>query len=164
MTDQQETELSGAPNWTVLRSPGFLLTALGGMVVALLAMGIPTDVVPNPWFTRMTSVRTLDVVFLVLTSLLLGPLIATYLSSTLAKSIKTSAKAGLLSGPLGWFAIGCPICNKIIVALLGVSGALNYFEPIQPLLGLLGVGLAAAALYVRLSSYGRSCALPALAP
>jgi len=26
------------------------------------------------------------------------------------------------SGIVGWFAVGCPVCNRIVVALLGASG------------------------------------------
>jgi len=36
---------------------------------------------------------------------------------------------------LATFAIGCPICNKLVVALLGVSGALTCWAPLQPLIG-----------------------------
>ena len=34
---------------------------------------------------------------------------------------------------LAFLAVGCPLCNKVVVLLLGASGALTYFEPIQPL-------------------------------
>ncbi len=37
------------------------------------------------------------------------------------------------------FAIGCPVCNKLVVLALGFSGALAYFEPIQPALALAGL-------------------------
>lgn len=33
------------------------------------------------------------------------------------------------------FAVGCPACNKIAVILLGTSGALNLWAPVQPVLG-----------------------------
>lgn len=53
-------------------------------------------------------------------------------------------------GILSFFAVGCPICNKLVVALLGASGALTYFGPVQPLLGLLGLTLLATTLLIRL--------------
>lgn len=56
------------------------------------------------------------------------------------------------------FAVGCPICNKLVVAVLGVSGALNVWSPIQPLLGLASVTLLGLALIVRLRGE-RLCAL-----
>jgi hypothetical protein len=43
-----------------------------------LAVGIPTNLLPNPWFQRMTPVRALDVVLWPLISLSVGALLATY--------------------------------------------------------------------------------------
>ena len=37
------------------------VVATGAAGMTALLMGTPTDVVPNPWFTRMTPVRPLDV-------------------------------------------------------------------------------------------------------
>lgn len=68
------------------------------------------------------------------------------------------ASAG--SGYLALLAVGCPVCNKLVVALIGVSGAFNYFAPLQPLLGGLGLALAAVALALRLRGARRACALP----
>ncbi|MDQ3669057.1 MAG: hypothetical protein M3377_02085 [Actinomycetota bacterium] len=53
-------------------------------------------------------------------------------------------------GAPGFLAVGCPICNKLVVAMLGAGGALSYFGPVQPALGMLGVVLLAATLVVRL--------------
>jgi hypothetical protein len=52
--------------------------------------------------------------------------------------------------------VGCPACNKIAVLLLGVSGALNLWAPIQPLVGVASVGLLAWALQRRLAGE-RAC-------
>ncbi len=52
---------------------------------------------------------------------------------------------------LSVFAVGCPVCNKLVVLALGMSGATAYFAPVQPLLGFLSVGLFGYALRVRLS-------------
>ena len=61
---------------------------------------------------------------------------------------------------LSTFAVGCPVCNKLVVAVLGVSGALTYWAPTQPLLGVLSVGLLAAGLLIRLGG-AVACAAPA---
>jgi hypothetical protein len=53
--------------------------------------------------------------------------------------------------------VGCPVCNKLVVVLLGSSGALTYFAPVQPLLGLLAVTLSATALAVRLRGFFAGC-------
>jgi hypothetical protein len=39
------------------------------------------------------------------------------------------------------FAVGCPICNKPVAMATGVSGALNYFAPVQPFLAAESVAL-----------------------
>jgi hypothetical protein len=51
---------------------------------------------------------------------------------------------------LSFFAVGCPICNKVVVVALGTSGALSWFAPVQPYLGVVALGLLAWALRVRL--------------
>lgn len=122
------------------------LSGLAAAVVAALLMGTPTDVIPNPWFTRMTPVRPLDIVLLVLTSAALGLLAATYVRRRESEGARRGAAGGVLTG----LAIGCPVCNKAVVALIGTSGALNAFGPIQPLIGAAGLGLAVWALVLRL--------------
>ena len=127
----------------------YLLTAAVGSILVALLIGIPTDVLPNPWFTRMTAVRTLDMVLWPVTSILTGALLATYLLPA-ACVRRAPGRAGIASGTLGWLAIGCPICNKLVVGAIGITGALNVFAPLQPVLGLLGVMIAAMGLSLRL--------------
>ena len=137
-------------------------TALVALVAAgatALLIGIPTDVVPNPWFGRQIGVRGFDVVTLVALSIVTGALIATY--TVAGDSGVVAPRAGLGSGILGWFAVGCPVCNKLVVALLGASGATSTFAPLQPLLGAAAVLLASAALVVRVRAIRRgTCRLP----
>ena len=64
---------------------------------------------------------------------------------------------------LGFLAIGCPVCNKLIVALLGVSGAMDYFAPAQPFLGALGMLVLGVALGYRIRSLRRPECLADLA-
>ena len=58
------------------------------------------------------------------------------------------------------FAVGCPVCNKVVLLALGSSGALAWFEPIQPLLQLAAIGLLVWALLTRLNK-AAVCAVPA---
>ena len=86
-----------------------------------------------------------------ISAVLVGLLAATYVrvASTRPASPDRSKRAFgavLLSG----FAVGCPICNKLVVALIGASGALNYWAPLQPILGVLSIGLLLAGLAVRM--------------
>lgn len=119
-----------------------------GAILATLTIGIPTDVIANPFFTRMTPVRMQDVVFLVLTALLTGLLCATY---GLPRAASCSLQEGrtLAGGLLSFFAIGCPTCNKIVILLLGTSGALRWFEPVQPILAVASLLLLAVAVWTR---------------
>jgi hypothetical protein len=51
---------------------------------------------------------------------------------------------------LSVFAVGCPVCDKLVVAVIGISGALNYWAPLQPVLGVASVAVLAAGLLIRL--------------
>ena len=133
-----------------------VIAGAAGAAGAAVLMGVPTDVIPNPWFTRMTPVRALDVVFLVLTSITLGALAATYVGARRGGATGRGLAGGTMSG----LAIGCPICNKAVVALLGTSGALTWFGPFQPVLGAAGLGLAVWALYLRVRR-PEACPAPA---
>lgn len=125
-----------------------LLYGFAGVIFTTLAIGIPTEVIPNSFFTRMTPVRTQDYVFLAATALLAGLLAASY---ALPHSNVCSIEQGktTFGGFLSFLAIGCPICNKLVVLLIGTSGALNFFEPVQPLLGVASLGLLALAVWLR---------------
>ena len=138
------------------------LAATVAAVMAALAIGIPTGIVHTGFFTRMTPVTWWDYPVWVLSAVLVGLTAGTYVRGSDAGDFGRdrrgrTAGATLLSA----FAVGCPICNKLVVAALGVSGALTYFAPLQPLLGLIGVGLLAAGLAVRLR-FARACPAPVL--
>lgn len=149
--DQRPTLLS-------LLGPRFLISAILGIALVALALGIPTDIVPNPWFVRMIPAETGNYFFWVASSILTGILLATYVLPRETRDRIAAASAG--SGFLGLLAVGCPVCNKLVVALLGVSGAFNYFAPMQPFLGAAGLLMAGAALFVRLRGAQRACAIP----
>ena len=154
-----QTAVAGprAPGLSAL-GPRFLAATALGTALTALALGIPTDLVPNPWFTRMIPPEPSNYFFWVSTSVLTGALLATY---ALPRATGDKAGgAGIGGGVLGLLAAGCPVCNKLVILLLGVSGALTYFEPIQPLLGATGLVLAGAALVVRFRGVRSACALP----
>lgn len=125
-------------------------TVAGAILTALL-LGLPTDVIPNPWFSRMTPVEGFAVPVLVATSVLSGLLVASWLgveaSSCPVRAGRTTGTAG---GMLAWLAIGCPVCNKLVLLALGTSGALTWFAPVQPWLAAASVLLLAGALGWRL--------------
>ena len=128
------------------------------MLIALV-LAVPTAIIDNPWFTRMTPVEPEQYGFWAATSLLTGALLATYIDPNLRHGLGgRTVGAGLL----GVFAVGCPVCNKLVVAILGTSGALSWFAPIQPLLGLGAVALAGYGLWIRVRALrAGACRLPA---
>ena len=137
----------------------FWLAATGGSVVSLLVLGIPTAVIPNPWFTRMLPTDALNVAVLILSVPLMGLLIATYVAPKTAvpDAHGTRTMPASIGGVGAYLAIGCPICNKIIVAALGISGAANTFAPLQPLIGTASLALLAATLVWRLRQRVAGC-------
>lgn len=57
---------------------------------------------------------------------------------------------------------GCPICNKLVVSLIGVSGALSYWAPLQPVLEVPSIELLTTGLVVPLRG-AIACRVPAMA-
>ena len=131
--------------WT-LRS---LLYGVGAAAATTLFIGLPTDLIPNPWFARMMDSRPQDYLFLAITVVLAGLLAATYAYPAACPRYEGRFAAG---GLLTVLAVGCPICNKLVVLALGTGGAMAWFEPVQPLLALASIGLLATALAIRLRS------------
>ena len=143
-------ELEALKSWTGWR----WAFALGMAAVSALAIGLPTDVIPNPVFGRQgTPVEPWAVPVLAITALVSGLHFATYVQTGGAADVEgldRSGRFGSVGGLLTFFAVGCPICNKVVVIALGTSGALTWFAPVQPYLGLIALGLLAWALRVRL--------------
>lgn len=126
----------------------------------LLVSGVPTGIIETPLYERMTPVEWWNYPFWVANSVLVGSLAATYVSGA-SPGIRTGGRfAG--GGLLSVIAIGCPVCNKLVVLALGTGGAMSYFAPVQPLLGLLSTGLLLYAFRVRVSGE-LACPAPAAA-
>lgn len=140
-------------NWSATR----WTVAAAGTVAAAVIMGIPTGIISSSLYHRMTPVLWWNYPVWAAASILSGLILATYVRSPVGD---VGARGGLVGSTLSFLAIGCPICNKIVVAALGVSGALNIWAPVQPALGVLSVALLAWALSRRLRNE-RSCAIPA---
>jgi hypothetical protein len=133
-------------SWPLRR---WIVAAVASAGFALLT-GIPTDIVPTALYQRMTPVVWWDYPVWAVSSVLAGLLAGTYVRAGSKVDRSGNSRSGIAGGLLSFFAVGCPICNKLVVALLGVGGALTYFGPVQPLLGVLGVVLLATSLNFRL--------------
>jgi hypothetical protein len=126
------------------------LVAIGASLATFALIGIPTDVIPNPVFGRVVPVTDWSLKVLILSSVLSGMLMATYIKTETSVAEDKSLKIGGVGGFLAFFAIGCPVCNKVALLALGYSGALQYFAPIQPYLATASILLLGYALRKRL--------------
>lgn len=142
------------------------VTAAAVTAVAAFLIGVPTGVIRTSLYARMTPVLWWNYPVWAVSAILEGLLVATYVRAGSPESspVRTQARgsrggrvfgAGLLSA----FAVGCPVCNKLVVLAIGVSGALSYFAPIQPVLAVASIVLLGHALVRRLRS-AEACPLP----
>lgn len=137
------------------------LAAGAGALATVLLTGLPTDVFPNRFYTRMTPVLWWNYPVWAVTAILAGLVLATYVRRV---PVGSSAGAALGGGLMSFLAVGCPICNKLVVALIGVGGALSFFRPMQPYLAAAGLALLAVSLGHRLRQLGRCPTASGAAP
>ena len=134
------------------------LAAIMGMVAAALIIGVPTGIIGTPFYHRMTPVLWWNYPVWAVTAVLSGLIIATYIRTGDPSS--RPSQVGFAGGFLSLLAVGCPICNKVVVLAIGVTGALNLWAPLQPLIAILSLGLLGWALFRRLSGE-RACPVKA---
>lgn len=138
-----------------------------GAAVAIV-IGVATVLIPNPVFGREIPPVWWNYPVWLVTSALSGMLVATYIhphrsaasKATVADGgspdeggkveARRSSRMGTAGGILAWFAVGCPVCNKIALLALGYSGAITWFTPVQPFLALGALILTSVALVWRL--------------
>ncbi len=128
-----------------------------GIIISIslfLVMGIPTALIPNPLikYTRMIPATVLDYFFLVSTSALLGALISLklYFKSKNKADFKTIA-----GGSIGFVAFSCPVCNLLLVSVLGFTTIMAFIEPLRPFLGIASVIILIYLIYKELKC--RNC-------
>ncbi|WP_231494925.1 hypothetical protein [Cellulomonas sp. KRMCY2] len=168
----------GLRGWTARQ---YLAAGLFSVAFALM-IGYPTVLIPNPVFGREIPVLAWNYPVWIITSVLAGMLAATYVRpegraarrsddgadgapEVLAgeDGTDTPSKLGVAGGILTWFAVGCPVCNKLALLALGYSGAITWFAPVQPYLAAVALLTTAAALLVRLRGQVM-CLVPMGAP
>ena len=134
------------------------LAAAGFTVAFALLIGVPTVLIPNPVFGREIPVQAWNYPVWIASAVLGGMLAATYVRRARDDAAETAAggpvdtpsRFGMVGGVLAWFAVGCPVCNKLALLALGYSGALTWFAPAQPFLAAAALLATAGALLVRL--------------
>ena len=113
-----------------------------------------TVLVPNGFFRRDISPEPWNYPIWLLTAVLTGLLFATYTrvpGQADAAAERPEGRCGWLGTVLAWFAVGCPVCNKLALLALGYTGAMTYFAPVQPFLAAAAVLLLGYALVQRLA-------------
>ena len=156
-----------------------VLIAISAGVAVAVVVGVATVLIPNPVFTREIPPVWWNYPVWLVTSALSGMLLATYVRAGTTGSAKSagsadsaddgtviastadpaseggaaarrSSRMGMAGGTLAWFAVGCPVCNKLALLALGYSGAITWFAPIQPFLAVGALILTGVALVWRL--------------
>ena len=120
--------------------------ARGAAVAATMFVGLGTVAAlwENPLFMRMTPTGSFEIALLLLQSALAG----VYVGLPQRRCGTRTAGAGALIGFLG---IACPVCNKVLVLLVGSTLLLAYYEPVRLHVALAGVALLAAAIWLKLA-------------
>lgn len=131
------------------------LVAVSTCLLTAVITAIPTAMIPTPLFTRDVPISACAWPVLAVTSGLAGLLAATYLArpgagDEGAAAGRSEGRLGMLGAFVTFFAVGCPVCNKIVLLALGYSGAMQYFAPVQPVLAATAILVLGGALWLRL--------------
>ncbi len=141
------------------------VVAAASAAVTVVVIGVATVLIPNPVFGREVPVTWWAWPALVLTATLAGLVTATYVRTSARPARRDRpAGAGMLGWVLGFFAVGCPVCNKLVLIALGTSGAMQYFQPVQPVLAAVSIALLAWALVVRIRRENACTVRPVMFP
>jgi hypothetical protein len=159
----------------VLFDPRFLAWTVIWSVVALVAFGLASAIIPNPVFGREIPPEPFAIWIWVGSAPLMGLVAATYtwrpppgrlaILPVTDEPTPAPRRDGTALGTVASFgafiAIGCPVCNKAALLLLGTSGAMSVFAPIQPFIGVASLALLAGTVIwrMRLTLRGGACAV-----
>lgn len=137
------------------------IAATAATPAAVLALGVPTALIPTPLFSRSVPPVWWNYPVLVLSALLSAMVFATYVRTQPEPldDDATGRSLGSAGAVLSFLAVGCPVCNKAALLLLGTSGALSYWAPLQPAVAVLSLILLAEAALRRLSTEA-ACPVP----
>ncbi|MFM1905844.1 MAG: hypothetical protein RIT32_640 [Actinomycetota bacterium] len=140
------------------RIKNWVVAAIGSIATVVI-IGIPTAMIANPIFGRTVAVTDWSWPVLIVTAVLAGLLIGSYVAIDPMATGERELKFGTAGGILGFLAVGCPVCNKLVLIALGSSGAMTYFAPVQPYLGIAGIAFLLYAVRTRLQNQ-TGCKLP----
>ncbi len=134
-----------------------IMIGIGAAVAFAIVTAVVTAMIETPVFGRSIPPEWWSWPALVVASVLGGALVAVSLPGD--GSAPVADRRGVWGAVGTFFAVGCPVCNKLALLALGSAGALNWFAPVQPFLALASIGLLAWALVRRLRAPA-VCTLP----
>lgn len=82
----------------------------------VLVVAVPTDLIDTPVFGREVPPTWWAWPSLLVSSALGGPLVATYVRVLEQPERAVSRRGGWAGGLLTYFAVGCPVCNKLVLS------------------------------------------------
>ena len=147
----------------------FLAWSAAWSVLALLVFGLATAIIPNPIFGREIAPEPVAIVTWIASAPLMGMVTATYTVPSRPAPVRSLDEPGAgprdgsflggLAGFGAFLAIGCPVCNKVALLLLGTGGAMSIWAPIQPIVGAASLSLLVGTLIwrLRLRARGEAC-------
>lgn len=119
------------------------VASIGAVAAIGLVIGVPTALVPTHVFGRMTPAPWWSYPVWAAVSVLVGLAVVSG-----AAAGRTGGRGGLVAaGVMTALAVGCPLCNKLVLAVLGSTGALAVWAPLQPVLALAALAMAARACW-----------------
>lgn len=138
--------------------------AAAASVLTYLVVAVPTDLIDTPFFSREIPPTWWAFPALGITAVLTGLLVTTYVARSPVDELQGEgtggpSRFGAAGAVVSFFAVGCPVCNKLALLALGTSGALQYFAPIQPFLAAASVIMLGWAFLKRAVSEDR-CPVP----
>lgn len=139
--DSRALSAAGRPSRWGMR---LLRGTLAG-VITTLVVGIPTDIIDTPVFGREVPVRAWELPVLLATAVLT----AVWFGIDKPEQSERTGTPAALGVVLTFFAVGCPVCNKLVLLALGTSGALGLWAPIQPILAGVSLTMLLAAVVFR---------------
>src|SRR5438132_332106 len=148
---------------------GFRFWSLSALYTAgsALLLGVPTLLIPNHLFSRTVPTGPQDYAIWIVSALLLGPLLALMTlypmpspKAALGKGSVVGSGRAFGGALLSFFSVGCPVCNKVVVLLLGLGGAMTIFNPLRPFLGVASIVLLSVTLFLRVRVVRSGCRLP----
>lgn len=128
--------------------------------VAAVLIAVPSDLIDTRFFGRPIDTKAIDYVILAVTAFLIG-LIFAIRPQVNQEAVEAQERTTVWGGFISFLAVGCPVCNQAVVALVGTSGALSWWAPVQPVVGLLAVALLVYTLRKRLNTFDlAACPVP----